>query len=805
MPLPRGQEGDPDEFFGRVKGNGYNDLCELPRLSKDAILSNLKKRFKSEVVYTYVGDIIVSVNPFCNTGCVGKSIRKKYKGNKNPALLPPHIYALVDSTYSSLIEGWQSQSVLISGESGAGKTEAMKICLTYLGELSVSAGGKGKEPTGGASESVASRLMSTNPIMEGLGNAKTVRNNNSSRFGKHFDVQFGSQGEILGAFTSTYLLEKPRIAQHMDGERNYHVFYMVCKAPEDVRSPIGLSKWQDYAILNQKGTVAEVTTWDDKAEFKDMHSALLQLGFTETTRSECYKMLATALALGNVTFAAGKGGDSSVDNPDVLAACAKMLEVEDADLAAAITLRTMGGGAIESYKKPLEKAQAITARNSCVMHIYSLVFDWCTDMINAAIAVRDAEACIGILDIFGFENFTLNSFPQLCINLTNEQLHNLFIEHVFKLEQQTYVNEDVDWNFVDYEDNQHVLDLITKRPVCILGLLDEACVNAASTDASFIQNMHQEFPKKYKAYIKPKLAFDKNFGVSHYAGDVTYSVEGFVEKNKDALSVDITELLELKTKWEQLKELAVADRQKKEDADAAKASKKKSKGGGGKKKKTVGRSFGESLTALKNKLQATEKHYIRCLKPNQTLKAGDWDGDFMFKQLAYSGTMEVTEIRKAGLNVRRPLKQFYMYYKICADDQKVLQSGETLRDRTKLLMMQLPLDMAKYRVGKTIMFLQTPDMLDTLDAIREVKALECAIPPLLRLRVCTPIPALRCCSHAHRPLLAACAAMLPDTSSTCRACCGCCASCASTARSAAASSASRARQRRCKCAAPSVR
>ena len=327
-----------------------------------------------------------------------------------------------------------------------------------------------------------------------------------------------------------------------------------------------------------------------------------------------------------------------------------------------------------------------------------------------------------------------NSLPQLCINLTNEQLHNLFIEHVFKLEQQTYVAEEVEWQFVDYEDNQHVLDTIMKRPMCIFGQLDEACTNQAATDGSMLQNMHRAFEKTHRAYIKPKLNPDKSFSIHHYAGDVTYDIDGFVEKNKDALSADITALLEEATQWGQLKELALADRQRKEEADVPKPG-AKAKGGGGKKKKTVGRSFGESLRSLHTKLSATEKHYIRCLKPNQTLKAGDWDGEFMFRQLAYSGTMEVTEIRKAGLNVRRPLKQFYMYYKICASDQRMLLMGETFTERTKLLLEQLPLDKAKYRVGKTIMFMALPEMLDELDAIREVKALEyiIALQALLRM------------------------------------------------------------------------
>ena len=348
-------------------------------------------------------------------------------------------------------------------------------------------------------------------------------------------------------------------------------------------------------------------------------------------------------------------------------------------------------------------------------------------MINDYIAVPRADACIGLLDIFGFENFSVNSLPQLCINFTNESLHNLFIEHVFKLEQQTYIAEEVEWQFVDYEDNQHVLDLIAKRPMCILGQLDEACTNQAATDASLLQNLHSAFGSKRaaaKAYVVPKKSADRTFAIVHYAGEVVYTVASFVEKNKDALSKDIMLLVEEETRWEQLKLLARQDRQRKEDASASAAASKKSKGGGVRKKKTVARSFGESLAALMGKLRVTQKHYIRCLKPNQTLQPGDWDADFMFKQLAYSGTMEVTEIRKAGLNVRRPLRHFFHYYKICASDQKALLIGDTFTERTKILLDQLPLDKKYYRVGKTIMFMKMIEMLDELDAIREVKAIE---------------------------------------------------------------------------------
>jgi hypothetical protein len=716
--LKYGEDGDEKVFLAKVTGYGYNDMISLPTLTKDSILDNLKKRFKSEMVYTYVGDIVVSVNPFKNTGCVGSNIRARYKGGQRTHL-PPHIYALVDQTYNTMVRDSNSQSILISGESGAGKTEAMKICLTYISQVATAKGQR-------VADEIAPRLMMTNPIMEGLGNAKTIRNNNSSRFGKHFDIQFGPNGNILGAFTSVYLLEKPRICNHLEGERNYHIFYMLCKSEKSIRESVGITKWQDYYICNQKGTVAEVTTWNDESEFKDCHAALSKLGFSDVQRTEMYTMLSLCLNLGNLAFKPGKEG-SDIPDQKLLAKCAKDLQVDTQMLNDAIVYKTMGGGKLSTYKSPLEPKRAEVARNSLVMHIYSLVFDWCTHVINEYISIYDPSYCTGVLDIFGFENFGVNSFPQLCINFTNESLHNLFIEHVFKLEQEVYVREEVEWNFVSYEDNQHVIDLIAKRPVCVLGLLDEGSATGSGKDSSVLENCHSTFGQggKYKAYIKPKKSADRTFVLSHYAGEVVYTIEGWIEKNKDELSADITAMLEVHSEFEKLKELAQEDTRKKAEADEAKASTKK-RGGGGKKKKTVAKVFQESLNALMEKLRTTEHHYIRCLKPNQTLKAGDWDNDFMFKQLAYSGTLEVTQIRKAGLNVRRPLKHFYQYYKVCADDPAALKAG-TVTKRTELLLKQLGIDENQYRVGKTLLFLQNFDLIDALDKLREEKVLEYVI------------------------------------------------------------------------------
>jgi len=520
---------------------------------------------------------------------------------------------------------------------------------------------------------------------------------------------------------------------------------MLCKSDATIRDPVQCKNWELYKICSQAGTVAEVTSWNDNAEMKDMHAAYLKLGFSEQQRTELYMMLSFCLHLGNVDFEDNDSGEGCmITTPETLELAADLLQIAPEDLGQAVTSKTMGGGVIEVFIKPLEARQALVAKNSMIGFIYCLLFDWCVDVVNDYIAVGHCDFAIGILDIFGFENFTLNSFPQLCINFTNESLHNLFIEHVFKLEQETYIREEVDWQFVEYEDNQPTLDLISKRPVCVYGLLDEGCSTGSGTDASVLSNYNGVFkdPKKHKSYIRPKKSADKCFIIAHYAGEVTYDITGFVEKNKDELSTDIEELLTVKTKFQQIMDLAKRDAEKKADAEAAKAATSKKSKGGGKKKKTVSRTFGDSLVALMTKLRATEHHYIRCLKPNQTLKAHDWDNDFMFKQLSYSGTLEVTEIRKAGLNVRRPLAHFYRYYKICADDQTMLRAG-TVTKRTELLLDQLGIDENKWRVGKTLVFLKDYEIMDQLDKLREEKIVEYVIILQSYFRMCKDLQFFR--------------------------------------------------------------
>lgn len=517
-------------------------MLNLSELRRDKLLDNLHTRFEREVIYTYVGDIILAVNPFKNTGANGQKTRDMYKGRGRKEL-PPHPYGLVDRAFRKMlgamqaqerdgVEGKLSQSILISGESGAGKTEATKVCLSHICGLSTSAA------------EVAFKLMQTNPVMEALGNAKTVRNSNSSRFGKHFDVQFDATGKVVGALTTAYLLEKPRICTHMVGERNYHIFYMLTKAPGDVRGPLSIGSWEEYKVLNQEGTAPDARpSWDDNKEYALTHNALLSVGFTEESRAELYSMYAAILHLGNLELTpTGNADDGCTVGPQAqLELCASLLKVSAESLAEALTTKALSIAG-DVTVKPLNTTQAHETRNALSTHIYMLAFSWCVGQMNDYVSRPNlATAGIALLDIFGFENFQVNGFSQLCINYTNESLQSLFIATIFKLEQDEYKAEGIEFEAVDYRDNQPIIDLIAKRPNCVLAKVDEASSMATGTDETAIMAMHDAFEgNAFAPYTKPKKASQINFIISHYAGEVIYTITGCNYRDRTSTPARVT-------------------------------------------------------------------------------------------------------------------------------------------------------------------------------------------------------------------------------------------------------------------------
>ncbi|KAL1525944.1 hypothetical protein AB1Y20_020770 [Prymnesium parvum] len=772
-----------DSFFHRLtpsyteSGNAKNvltldnDVLDLPELTQTTLLDSLNLRFQREVIYTHVGDVVVSVNPFKPTGSVGSSLLSRYRTGERREL-PPHIYGLMARAYNTMLmqarqpvefgidhasnEGTShaiapptletphqpsrlvaaaNQSVIITGESGAGKTEAMKICLQFITWVSSGANSPNFSPVRSRRSSskdttwqspppptmentCVHKLLLTNPVMEALGNAATVRNHNSSRFGKHFDIQVHSHsGEIIGAHTSVYLLEKPRIASHALEERNFHIFYMLLHAPAEFRQSCSLSsKWEDYSILSYDVSSTTFSSVDFE-RFEEMNDSFLTLGFSEEEREQCFRMIALVLQLGNLQFVPLGSDDEegcSVKDAAQLKICADLLRVDPETLQAALCWRKMGGGgAVEQYTLARSAAAARMVRGSMCMHIYSLVFGWVVQEINKLIsAPGEGAVCMGLLDIFGFENFGQNSFPQLCINYTNEMLHNLFIEHVIKQEQEVYIREGVEWTLVDYADNTHIVNLIAARPICIFGVLDDGC--RTGNNFSVLNALHEKFAsegREVRGYIKPKHNGNECFVVSHYAGEVTYYIRNFVELNRDELSLDIQELLETRSGFEHLRALAKQEASKRENRAG-------DHGRGAGRRSTVSREFGRSVEALVSRLRANQPHYIRCLKPNQQLEPSVWDQVYMSKQLAYSGLLEVALVRQAGFAHRREFDAFYGYYKVCLATIKHKELvTKTGRERVAGLLEELHVDSSHYLIGHRLVFLRK-QALEVLDVER---------------------------------------------------------------------------------------
>ncbi|KAL1515605.1 hypothetical protein AB1Y20_002224 [Prymnesium parvum] len=756
-----------------------HDILDLPQITAETLHEMLRRRFEREVVYTNIGDIVLSVNPFQSTGSLGAAVMARYRTQPLRGL-PPHLYAMMQRAYETITKDeaadGESQSIIISGESGAGKTEAMKICLSFL----TTAASDGRSPMGA---SIARQLTLTNPVFECLGNATTLRNLNSSRFGKHFDVQFvRGNGVLLGAHATAYLLEKPRIVSHSADERNYHIFYSLLHADEKTTSTaweLSTSSWRDYSILCHDQTSAALEATDGQ-RFRELLDALISLGFDESRREQLFRMLALVLHLGNLEFSAkaeqsvqsGGAEGCEVRDMQLLHKCCRLLEAPPHLLDAALCSRRMGGGAVERYVLPRTAAGAAAVRNSICMHVYSLAFRWAVEHINAQLSSSAPHAMtIGLLDIFGFEVFETNGFSQLCINLTNELLHNLFIDHVILQEQRVHEREGIEWKEIDYEDNSAVIALISERPMCIFGTLDDACVTGRGSDAAFITSLHALFAPsrapptghdaavervpsfanrsqsstmllsrkmvsweaKAAAYVKPRFREATCFAVRHYAGEVTYDGSGFVEMNLDDLSVEVRELLEVHSQFQPLSQLAKADSELRQadsaeartssaEARASFAEARTSSAEPSLRRLTIARDFGRRVGSLLEKLRATHKHYVRCLKPNHTLQPAVWDGDFVGRQLVYSGLLEVAKVRKAGYPYRRELDAFFGYYRVCVAalckprDERLSRLSPA--EKVRLLLEELCILPSSYRVGKTTVFLHDDAMI-CLDAERK--------------------------------------------------------------------------------------
>ncbi|XP_029289607.1 LOW QUALITY PROTEIN: unconventional myosin-IXa-like [Cottoperca gobio] len=532
-----------------------SDLCALPELTERTILESLRARFRQENIYTYIGSILIVINPFQFLPIYNPKYVKLYD-NHRLGKLEPHIYAVADVAYHAMLQRRKNQCIVISGESGSGKTQSTNFLIHHLTALSQK----------GFASGVEQIILGAGPVLEAFGNAKTAHNNNSSRFGKFIQVNYQESGTVRGAYVEKYLLEKSRLVYQEHNERNYHVFYyLLAGASEEERKSFHLLKPEEYHYLNQMTKKSHKLHWDNyyesdlqdsftvegedlKHDFERLQLAMEMVGFLPTTRKQIFSLLSAILHLGNIRYKKKTYRDDSIDicNPEGLPVVSELLEVKEEMLLEALTTRktvTVGERLIVPYKL----AEAGTVRDSMAKSLYSALFDWIVFRTNHALLNnKDLEdsskiLSIGVLDIFGFEDYENNSFEQFCINFANERLQHYFNQHIFKLEQEEYRAEGITWHHIEYIDNSGCLNLISKKPTALFHLLDEEC--------NFPQASNQTLLDKFKrqhegnSYIEFPAVMESAFIIRHYAGKVKYGVKDFREKNTDHMRPDIVALL----------------------------------------------------------------------------------------------------------------------------------------------------------------------------------------------------------------------------------------------------------------------
>ncbi|KAL6479556.1 hypothetical protein MHYP_G00129890 [Metynnis hypsauchen] len=602
---------------------GENDLTALSYLHEPAVLHNLKVRFiDSKLIYTYCGIVLVAINPYETLPIYGTDIINAYSG-QNMGDMDPHIFAVAEEAYKQMARDERNQSIIVSGESGAGKTVSAKYAMRYFATVS-----------GSASEAnVEEKVLASNPIMEAIGNAKTTRNDNSSRFGKYIEIGFDKKYHIIGANMRTYLLEKSRVVFQADEERNYHIFYQLCASshlPELKALKLGSANDFHYTKQGRNPVIDGV---DDAKEMSTTRNAFTLLGINESYQMGLFQVLAAILHLGNVDVK-DRDADSSIippNNNHLMVFC-ELMGVAYQDMSHWLCHKKLKTAA-ETYIKPIPKLQAVNARDALAKHIYAKLFNWIVDHVNKALhSTVKQHSFIGVLDIYGFETFEINSFEQFCINYANEKLQQQFNMHVFKLEQEEYMKEQIPWTLIDFYDNQPCINLIEAK-MGVLDLLDEECKMPKGSDDSWAQKLYNTHLKTCSLFEKPRMS-NKAFIIQHFADKVEYQCEGFLEKNKDTVNEEQIHVLKA-SKFDLLVELFQDEEKATSPTGVAPAtggrtrlSVKPDKGKPDKSskehKKTVGLQFRNSLQLLMETLNATTPHYVRCIKPNDYKYAFTW-------------------------------------------------------------------------------------------------------------------------------------------------------------------------------------
>ncbi|XP_061079986.1 myosin-9-like isoform X1 [Conger conger] len=706
------------------KFSKVEDMAELTCLNEASVLHNLKERYYSGLIYTYSGLFCVVINPYKNLPIYSEEIVDMYKGKKRHEM-PPHIYAITDTAYRSMMQDREDQSILCTGESGAGKTENTKKVIQYLAHVASSHKTKKDQTSAVLSHGeLEKQLLQANPILEAFGNAKTVKNDNSSRFGKFIRINFDVNGYIVGANIETYLLEKSRAIRQAKEERAFHIFYyLMTGAGDKMRSELCLEGYGNYRFLSN-GNVT-IPGQQDKDMFVETMEAMKIMGIPEDEQIGLLKVVSAVLQLGNMNFKKERHSDQA-SMPDDTAAqkVCHLMGMNVTDFTRAILSPRIKVGR-DYVQKAQTQEQAEFAVEALAKATYERLFRWLVMRINKALdkTKRQGASFIGILDIAGFEIFELNSFEQLCINYTNEKLQQLFNHTMFILEQEEYQREGIEWSFIDFGlDLQPCIELIEKpaNPPGILALLDEECWFPKATDKSFVEKVAQELGNHPKFYKPKKLKDEADFCVMHYAGKVDYKADTWLMKNMDPLNDNVATLLN------QSSDKFVSELWK--DVDRIVGLEKvvgmsESMPGAFKTRKgmfrTVGQLYKEQLAKLMATLRNTNPNFVRCIIPNHEKKAGKLDPHLVLDQLRCNGVLEGIRICRQGFPNRIVFQEFRQRYEILTPNSipKGFMDG---KQACVLMIKALELDPNLYRIGQSKVFFRA-GVLAHLEEERDMK------------------------------------------------------------------------------------
>ncbi|XP_053147216.1 myosin-10 isoform X6 [Hemicordylus capensis] len=703
------------------KFSKVEDMAELTCLNEASVLHNLKDRYYSGLIYTYSGLFCVVINPYKNLPIYSENIIEMYRGKKRHEM-PPHIYAISESAYRCMLQDREDQSILCTGESGAGKTENTKKVIQYLAHVASSHKGRKDHNIPGELER---QLLQANPILESFGNAKTVKNDNSSRFGKFIRINFDVTGYIVGANIETYLLEKSRAVRQAKDERTFHIFYqLLAGAGEHLKADLLLEGFNTYRFLSN-GYIP-IPGQQDKDNFQETMEAMHIMGFSHDEILAMLKVVSSVLQFGNISFKKERNTDqASMPENTVAQKLCHLLGMNVMEFTRAILTPRIKVGR-DYVQKAQTKEQADFAVEALAKATYERLFRWLVHRINKALdrTKRQGASFIGILDIAGFEIFELNSFEQLCINYTNEKLQQLFNHTMFILEQEEYQREGIEWNFIDFGlDLQPCIDLIERpaNPPGVLALLDEECWFPKATDKTFVEKLVQE-QGTHSKFQKPRQLKDKaDFCIIHYAGKVDYKADEWLMKNMDPLNDNVATLLHQSSDkfvaelWKDVDRIVGLDQVTGMTETAFGSAYKTKKG----MFRTVGQLYKESLTKLMATLRNTNPNFVRCIIPNHEKRAGKLDPHLVLDQLRCNGVLEGIRICRQGFPNRIVFQEFRQRYEILTPNAipKGFMDGKQACER---MIRALELDPNLYRIGQSKIFFRA-GVLAHLEEERDLK------------------------------------------------------------------------------------